>query len=136
MASETMEIQEAQKQEVAAVIAERTRQREAFVPRADIYETDDSIVVMADMPGVDENSVDITLEKDVLNIEGHVDSNAPENYFLAYAEYRQGDYQRKFSISNQIDQEGIEATVKDGVLRLFLPKADRPASRRIAVASG
>jgi len=135
MANETMEVQEAQKQEIAESDAERTRQRLAFVPRADIYETDDSIVVVADLPGVDEGSVDITLDNDVLSIEGHVEPQVLEDYCLAYAEYRQGDYQRKFSISNKIDGEGIEATVKDGVLRLFLPKA-KPTSRKISVTSG
>ena len=120
MAEETMEIQETQKQEVAESGAERTRSRAAFVPQADIYETNETIVVVADMPGVDEESVDITLENDVLSINGYVEPRAPEGYDLAYAEYREGDYQRRFTISNQIDRDKIEATVKDGVLRLLL----------------
>jgi HSP20 family molecular chaperone IbpA len=135
MANETMEIQEAEKQEIAETDAERTRQRVAFVPRADIHETDDSIVVLADMPGVDETSVVITLEKDVLNIEGRVETFAPADYGLVHAEYREGDFQRKFSIPNQIDADGIEATVKNGVLRLFMPKATR-TSRTISVTPG
>ncbi len=137
MADETrdVQVQETQKQEVAAGDAERTRDRVAFVPRADIYETDDAIFVVADMPGVDENSVDITLENNVLSINGYVEPVRPENYSLAYAEYRVGDYQRRFTISDQIDQDGIEASVKDGVLRLYLPKSV-PAARKIAVRAG
>jgi len=137
MADETRElqVQETQKQEIIEGGAERTRARACFVPRADIYETDDRIVVVADMPGVDENSVDITLENNILTISGYVEPVEPENYSLAYAEYRVGDYQRSFTLSDQIDQDRIEATVKDGVLRLHLPKAG-PAARKIAVKAG
>jgi HSP20 family protein len=137
MANETMDlqVQETDKQEVAESGAERTRDRLAFVPRVDIYETNDSIVVLADMPGVDEGSVDITLESDVLSINGYVELAEPEDYQLAYAEYRVGDYQRKFTLSDQIDRDGIEATMKDGVLRLHLSKA-RPTTKTIAVKAG
>jgi HSP20 family molecular chaperone IbpA len=135
MANETMEIQETQKQEVAESDAERTRSKTAFVPQADIYETNETIVVVADMPGVDEKSVDITLENDVLSINGYVEPRAPEGYDLAYAEYREGDYQRRFTISNQIDRDKIQATVKDGVLNLLLPKS-QPTTKKIAVKSG
>ena len=137
MADETMELQaqETQKQEVAESGAERTRDRIAFVPRVDIYETDEGIVLMADMPGVDENSMDITLENDILSINGYVEPEEPENYRLAYAEYRVGDYQRRFTLSEQIDQDKIEATVRDGVLRLHLPKA-KPTTKKITVRAG
>jgi HSP20 family molecular chaperone IbpA len=134
MENETMEIQKTQKQEVAEGGAERTRSRAAFVPRADIYETDDHIVVVTDMPGIDENSVDITLENDILSINGYVELQAPENYDLVYAEYREGDYQRRFTLSNQIDKDKIEATVKDGVLHLLMPKS-RPTTKKITVKS-
>ena len=137
MTNETMDlqVQETDKQEIAESGAERTRDRIAFVPRVDIYETNDSIVVLADMPGVDENSVDITLESDVLSINGYVELEQPESHQLAYAEYRVGDYQRKFTLSDQIDRDGIEATAKDGVLRLHLPKA-MPTTKTIAVKAG
>jgi len=127
-----LQIQEAEKQEVAETGAERTRQRLAFVPRADIYETNDAIVVVADMPGVDETSLDISLENDVLTINGYTEPEYPKGYDLAYTEYRVGDYQRSFSLSNKIDQSKIEATLKDGVLRLHLPKAE-PTTRKITV---
>jgi HSP20 family protein len=136
MANETKEIQvqEAQKQEVTTMSdAERTRDRKAYVPRADIYETEEEIVVLADMPGVDENSVDITLEKNVLTINGFVEPEDPENYSLSFAEYEVGDYQRSFTLSNYIDQENIQATVKNGVLELRLPKAGPAKAKKITV---
>jgi HSP20 family molecular chaperone IbpA len=85
------------------------------------------------MPGVDENSVDITLEKNILTINGYVEAETPENYSLAYAEYEVGDYQRSFTLSNQIDFEKIEAAVQQGVLRLRLPKAGPAKARKITV---
>lgn len=130
-----LQIQEAEKQEIAESGAERTRERLAFVPRADIYETNDAIIVVTDMPGVDENAINIALENDVLTINGYVEPEYPEGYSLAYAEYRVGDYQRSFTVSSKIDQSKIEATLKDGVLRLRLPKAE-PTSRKITVKAG
>ena len=132
----SLEVQEAEKLEVAEAGVERTRDRPVFVPRADIYETGDVITVVADMPGVDENSVSITLENDVLTIDGWVELAPPENHSLAYAEYRVGDYQRAFTLSGQIDREGIEATVKDGVLRLYLPKTTEATVQKIAIKAG
>lgn len=135
MAVETKELQtqDTEKQEVTVDGAERTRARKAFVPRVDIYETNETIFVMADMPGVDESSVDITLEKGVLTINGYIEPEEPEGFNLAYAEYDVGDYQRSFRLSNEIDQEHIEAAVSDGVLNLRLPKAGPAKARKITV---
>ena len=133
--SREIQVQDTEKQ-VAETEAERTRDRLAFVPRADIYETDEAIFVVADMPGVGEDSLDITLEKGVLTLNGTVEPEAPEGYSLAYAEYRVGDYVRSFSLSNEIDQGAIEATLKDGVLRLTLPKVTEAQMRKIAVKAG
>ncbi|MGD1992343.1 MAG: Hsp20/alpha crystallin family protein [Anaerolineae bacterium] len=127
-----IQVQETEKQEIAESGAERTRAGACFVPRVDIYEANDEIVVVADMPGVNEENIDITLEQNVLTINGYVSPQRPEDYSLAYAEYRVGDYQRRFTLSDQIDKDGIEATVKDGVLRLQLPKA-KPATKKISV---
>jgi HSP20 family molecular chaperone IbpA len=119
-------------EQVADTQVAQMHARFTFVPRADIYETQEKVVVVADMPGVDETSVEITLEEDVLSIKGHVEVAQPENYNLAYAEYRIGDYARSFTVSSHIDQDNIEATVKDGVLRLHLPKV-QPITRNITV---
>lgn len=131
-----LEVQDTEKQEVETTGAERTRERLAFVPRADIYETAEAITVVTDMPGVNENSVDVTLEKSVLTISGFVEPMQPEGYSLAHAEYNIGDFERSFTLSDRIDQDGIEATVKDGVLRLMLPKITEAKSRRIPISVG
>lgn len=137
MTEETaLQVEDTEKQEVAEIGAERTRDRLAFVPRADIYETDEAITVVADMPGVDETTLDITLENNVLSINGYVELVPPEGYSLTYAEYRVGDYQRAFTLSDQIDRNGIEAIIKDGVLRLYLPKITEAKKRKIAVKVG
>jgi len=129
-----LHVQEAEKQEVAPVNgSERTRARKAYVPRVDIYETDEEIFAVVDMPGVDENSVEVTLEKNILTINGLVEPEQSEKYSLAYAEYEMGDYERSFKLSNEIDQEKIEATVKDGVLRLRMAKAGPAKARKIRV---
>lgn len=133
--TQTMQIQEVEKQAIDESQSERTHSRKAFVPRSDIYETERELVVVADMPGVDENSVDITLEKNILTINGTFNLGQPDNYHLAYAEYEMGDYERSFTLSNEIDLNKIEAMVKDGVLRLHLPKIGEAKTKKIAVKS-
>lgn len=135
MADETtLQVQETEKQEIEQSETERTRAGVTFVPRADIYETDDAMMVVCDMPGVDRESINITLEEGVLTIEGYVNQERPEDYRLGYAEYRVGDYQRRFAVSGEIDHDNIEATLKNGVLRLRLPKV-KPESRKIEVST-
>jgi HSP20 family protein len=128
---------ESEKQEITTTDdSERTRDRQCFIPRADIYETNDHIILVADIPGADENSTDITLEKNVLTINANVDWNMPEDYGLNYGEYGIGDYQRSFTLSDEIDREKIEATISNGILRLSLPKAGQAKARKISVKSG
>ncbi|HEY3275939.1 MAG TPA: Hsp20/alpha crystallin family protein [Syntrophorhabdaceae bacterium] len=115
---------------------ERTRAGRIYNPDVDIIEKKDNIVVVADMAGVDESSVDITLEKNVLTIYGKVNPDLPGKMRLAYAEYGVGDYQRVFTISGEIDREKIEARVKDGVLKVILPKSEAMKTRKIEVRSG
>lgn len=112
---------------------ERTRQQRVYTPSVDIIEKKDDIVVLADMPGVDENSVDITLEKNVLTIYGKVDSGIPENHCPYMSEYEVGDYHRVFNLTTEIDRDKIQATVKNGVLKLILPKAETVKTKKIAV---
>ncbi len=132
MATETKEM-EVKKQEASMEESERTRECQCFVPRADIYETEDDIVVLLDMPGIEKDEIDVSLEKNTLTVNGYVKIEAPEGYSLALNEYRLGDYERSFRISNQIDREGIEAEYNDGVLRLTLPKAEEAKERKIPV---
>ena len=112
---------------------ERTRSGRIYTPAVDIYETSEAIVLVADMPGVDESTVDVTLEKSVLTIHGRVQPWQFEGHSLRYAEYGIGDYQRSFTISNQIDWEHIEGSVSNGVLRLTLPKTGPAQAKKIAI---
>ena len=138
MTTETkdLQVQDIEKQEISPDGAERTRDSKCFAPRVDIYETNEALVAVADMPGIDKDSVEITLEKNVLTINGYVEQAQPDNFNLAYAEYETGDYQRSFTLSNEIDLEKIEAVVKDGVLRLHLPKIGPAKTRKIAIKDG
>ena len=113
--------------------APKTAERKQFMPRADIYESPAGVVVEADVPGVDDKSIEITVENDVLTIRGKVDAPEFPGHKPAYAEYETGDYERAFTISPEIDREHIEATVRNGVLRLRLPKASQAQARKIAV---
>jgi HSP20 family molecular chaperone IbpA len=131
--SKELQTQDVEKQEISTDVAERIRARKAYVPRADIFETNEAIVVVADMPGVDQNSLDVTVEKSVLSLNGFVEPDHPANYSLVYAEYEEGDYQRHFTLSNEVDQDNIQATVKNGVLRLYLPKIGPVQAKKISV---
>ncbi|MEM5773544.1 MAG: Hsp20/alpha crystallin family protein [Anaerolineaceae bacterium] len=125
---------EVQKQEAQTPEqGERTRTTPVYIPRADIFETEGQVIVIADMPGVSETSIDITLEKNTLTIRGFVQPESHPDYTLSYAEYGVGDYERSFVLSNKIDQDHIEASVKNGVLRLLLPKQEEAKARKIQV---
>ncbi|MBN1450565.1 MAG: Hsp20/alpha crystallin family protein [Anaerolineales bacterium] len=128
---QTMEVQK--QEDAPADEMERTRSRRSFVPRADIYETEKEIIVLADIPGASDKTVDITLEKNVLSITAYVEPAIPSGFEIAYAEYEEGDYQRSFRLSDEIDRDKIEATVSEGVLRLRLPKSQAAKTRKIAV---
>lgn len=124
------------KQETALAEGERTRASRAYMPRTDIYETGEEILLTADIPGADESRVDITLEKNILTINARVDAGWFENRHLVYQEYGLGDFQRSFALSGEIDREKIEAVVRNGVLTLHLPKSPAARSRKIAVKAG
>ena len=113
--------------------SETTPTQKVFVPQVDILESENQILLIADLPGVDQENLDVTLEKNVLTLRGTVKPHGPEGYQLAYAEYEVGNFERAFTVSNDIDRQGIEAVVKDGVLRLTLPKAKHAVLQKIPV---
>jgi HSP20 family molecular chaperone IbpA len=133
MASEKRDI--IRREETAPRPVERTSDRPAFSPAVDIYETEAGTVLLADMPGVAEQSIEIRLEDGVLSLTGRVEDASVANHELTYAEYQVGDYQRSFSISDTVDQAAIGATFKNGVLRVVLPKAKEAQPRKIEVKS-
>jgi HSP20 family protein len=103
-----------------------------YSPDVDIYSDNKTIYIEANVPGVDETHLDLSLEKNILTIKGEADTAAPENFQLKYAEYYPGNFKRSFHLGEDIDHDAIEAVVKNGVLRLKLPVKDA-LSRRISV---
>jgi len=106
------------------------------VPRGDIHETANDVVLVLDMPGVDAGSVDVTLEQDLLTVSGRSVLSAPAGFNLAYQEYVPTGFRREFRLSTEVDREQIHAQVKDGVLTLTLPKVEQSKPRKIAVNQG
>jgi HSP20 family protein len=130
MAEKTVAMPETQ---VTTREPEGTRTHERYVaPPVDIYELPEGLVVMADMPGVDKDSLDIRVDHNILTIRGqasHVLSGEP-----IYREYELVHYFRQFELSDKVDQNKITADLKQGVLTLSLPKAEAVKPRKIAVA--
>jgi len=127
-------IEKSEAQSPAAM--ERTREQTVFVPRVDIYEREDALVLLADIPGVDQNSVEINVDRRVLTVTGRVVPEQVADHQLAYAEYESGDFERSFTLTEDVDVDKIEATVKNGVLRLVLPKAEAARPKKITVKAG
>ena len=114
---------------------EQTRPGRTYVPEVDIYETPDSLWLWADMPGVDEQSLEINVDNGTLSIEGRVSLKDYENLAPVYTEYNVGNYARRFTLSNEINTERIQARMTNGVLELQLPKAESAKPRRISISA-
>jgi HSP20 family protein len=104
-----------------------------FLPTADIYETQDALKVILEMPGVEKGNVDVHVEDGVLNVEGRLDLNKYQGLQPLYTEYNIGHYARSFRLSNKINQDKIGAELKEGVLSLTLPKVEEAKPRTIQV---
>ncbi len=101
-------------------------------PPVDIFETEEGLQVMADLPGVEIDDVEIQVEEDRLIIKGQT-SYAPENTGSLHREFRLVNFQRQFELDNEVDRDKISASVKDGVLTIGLPRAEKVKPRRIEV---
>jgi HSP20 family protein len=104
-----------------------------FLPMADIYETQDALTVILEMPGVEKNNLDVRVEDGVLHVEGKLDLSKYRGLQPLYIEYNIGHYARTFQLSSKIDQNKIGAALKDGVLSLTLPKVEEAKARTILV---
>jgi len=113
--------------------AESTKPGPIFTPAVDIFETDNEITVLADIPGVKSDGLDIDLRDNILSLGGTVESLETKEEQKVLTEFEIGKYWRQFTISNIIDQSKIDAELKDGVLRLTLPKAEKALPRKIQV---
>jgi HSP20 family molecular chaperone IbpA len=132
--TESKALQAKNKTEVTTA-AEQTRPGLVFTPAVDIFETDEEISLMADLPGVEAGDLNIDLNENVLTLDGDVKAPEASDEVDIIKEYSTGKYYREFSISHVIDQAKIDAKLKDGVLRLRLPKAEAAKPRKIAVKS-
>ena len=133
--TETKEIQAKEKQEVS-VPAEQTKPGPVFTPAVDIFETENEITLLADIPGVQADDLTIDLRDNVLTLTGDVTpwEGAEEEDLLI--EYEIGRYFRQFTLSEVINQERIDAQLNDGILRLTLPKVEKATPRKISVKAG
>jgi len=130
--ADSQELQVQQKREVEKK-TEGTIPARVFVPVTDIFETPEALTVVLEMPGVDRNSVEATVENDMVTIEGRINFTKYEGMQPVYTEYNVGHYARSFQISNKIDQGKISAEIKEGVVTLVLPKAEQAQPRKIKV---
>ena len=128
------EIQKVEKNAVPAV-PEQTHPGPVYTPAVDIFESDDRISLLADMPGVKPQDLKIDLRDSVLTLSGHVPANEAAGENDVIREYASGTYFRQFTLSDHIDQAKIDAKLTDGVLRLELPKVERAKPRQIAIKS-
>ena len=126
------DIQKAEKTGVSAV-PEQTRPGAVYSPSTDIFENDNSITVLADMPGVKAQDLRIDLRENVLTLTGRVTAPESASESDVLREYQSGTFFRQFTLSETIDQTKIDARLTDGVLRLELPKVERAKPRQIAV---
>jgi HSP20 family protein len=113
--------------------AERTRSNVCFRPNVDIIETKDDLQLVADMPGVKSDSIDIRFEDGLLTVHGTVEPRWDEQSAMLLNEYGLGDFRREFRVSEQVDAGRISAAYADGVLRVTLPKAEAAKPRKIEV---
>ena len=133
--TEPQEVEATPVEKHEAHAAERTRGERFVAPDVDIYEEDDSLVLVADVPGVGAGGVEVSLESGVLEITAHRgEEKNPDD--ADYAEYRPASYHRVFSLSDDIDADKIAAVIRHGVLTVTLPKSARAKPRKIAVKAG
>jgi HSP20 family protein len=128
----TQEVAPQEKKELTQA-EERTEAGKFFSPYTDIHETVSEVVVSMEMPGVDKQSIDVTLEKGVLTVKGAVDPARYESLRPVYTEFNVGNFVRTFTVSTKIDSAAISAAMADGVLTIRLPKAAEAMAKRIAV---
>ncbi len=129
---ETQELKPQEKFEVATS-AEQTKSGLVFAPNVDIFETEKEIVLLADVPGVNATSLGIDLKDNTLTLTGDVKQESITGGEEILSEYQVGSYFRQFTLTEMINQDKIEAELKNGVLRLTLPKIEKALPRRIIV---
>ena len=128
--SQSLEVQE--KKELVSK-GEKTVPARYYMPNTDIYETEDALKLVMEVPGVDRKDVEIRLEDDVLRVEARIDTSKYEGMEPLYTEYNVGHFARAFTLSHHIDQQQIGAALSDGVLTVTLKKVQQARPRRIEI---
>ncbi|MFQ3790173.1 Hsp20/alpha crystallin family protein [Halomonas sp. A29] len=124
---------EVARHESQAGVPARERRSSAMRPPVDIYEEDNALFVVADMPGVSRDGLSVEVDGNLLSIEGEIRIDMPEGITATYAEAKAQRYARRFTLSHEIDTAAIEARLEKGILQLRLPKKERHRSRRIEI---
>ena len=106
------------------------------MPPVDVFENDASITLLADLPGVVREQLQVRVDGDTLVLEATANTVGPENMEMVYGELQCPTYRRQFTLSRELDTQRIEAQLRDGVLRLTIPKAEEARPRRIQVQVG
>jgi len=132
--TENRELQVRGKHEVSGP-AEQTKPGPVFIPAVDIYETENEVILMADLSGVTADNLSIDLRENTLTLSGEIAPFETADEEDIAIEYEVGRYFRQFTISEVIDQEKIKADLKNGVLQLTLPKAEKTKPRKITVTT-
>lgn len=110
--------------------------RWVYRPTVRVVESVDAVELIAAVPGADENSTEVTVENDTLTLKARMTTEQPQGQNVVYNEFRDGDYLRSFKLSDEIDRGRIEARVKDGVLRVRMPKVEHAQPKKITVLAG
>lgn len=116
--------------------AEQQQQQPHVIPPVDVFETESAITLLADLPGVPRDNLQVRVDGDTLLVEATAVTAGPENLQLVYGEAQCPSYRRQFTLSRELDTARIEAQLRDGVLRLTIPKAEEARPRRIQVQVG
>jgi HSP20 family protein len=132
MADSSQEMEAREKKELVSN-EEKTVPARYFVPSTDIHETDDALIVVMEVPGVERNDIAVDLKNDVLRIDARINPGKYQGLQPLYTEYNVGHFARSFSLSNKIDQQQISAQLEEGVLTLTLRKTREAAPRRIEI---
>lgn len=117
------------------VAPQRMPERRVVAPRTDVYEREDALVLVADVPGVDPGHVEVSLENDTLTLRARAGEDEPTGHDALYQEYAPVNYERAFTLAEDIDAERVKATVRQGVLTVVLPKSPKAQPRKISVSA-
>jgi len=121
------------REEQAPGTVERAKNRKVFKPAVDILKDGENILLLADMPGVDNEHVSVSVENNILTVRGTTEDIDTKARKLVYREFRHGDFERSFEIAADIEVEKIDAEIKDGRLKVILPKCERMKAKKINV---